>query len=51
MTAHTRTRRVSVPGYYLGRPAALWLAALAQPGYGWFGDWSPLRAWAIWVRV
>jgi hypothetical protein len=25
----TRTRRVSVPAYYLGRPAALWLTALA----------------------
>jgi hypothetical protein len=32
MTTRTRTRRVSTPGYYLGRPAALWLAALApQP--------------------
>ena len=29
MTTHTRIRRVSVPAYYLGRPAALWLAALA----------------------
>jgi hypothetical protein len=29
MTTHTRTRRVSAPAYYLGRPAALWLAALA----------------------
>ena len=26
MTTRTRTRRVSVPAYYLGRPAALWLA-------------------------
>jgi hypothetical protein len=25
----TRTRRVSTPAYYLARPAALWLAALA----------------------
>jgi hypothetical protein len=25
----TRTRRVSAPAYYLGRPAAVWLAALA----------------------
>jgi hypothetical protein len=24
----TRTRRVSAPAYYLGRPATLWLAAL-----------------------
>jgi hypothetical protein len=29
MTTRTCTRRVSVPAYYLGRPAALWLAALA----------------------
>ena len=29
MTIHTRTRRFSAPAYYLGRPAALWLAALA----------------------
>jgi len=29
MTTHTGTRRVSTPAYYLGRPAALWLAALA----------------------
>lgn len=28
MTTHTRTRRISTPAYYLGRPAALWLAAL-----------------------
>ncbi len=33
MTTRTPTRRVSAPAYYLGRPAALWLAALAQrPG-------------------
>jgi hypothetical protein len=32
MTTHTRIRRVSVPAYYLGRPAALWLAALAPRG-------------------
>jgi hypothetical protein len=25
---NTRTRRASTPAYYLGRPAALWLAAL-----------------------
>jgi len=25
----THTRRVSAPAYYLGRPATLWLAALA----------------------
>ena len=24
-----RTRRISAPAYYQGRPAALWLAALA----------------------
>ena len=36
MTTRTRTRRVSAPAYYLGRPAALWLAALARArrGYG-----------------
>jgi hypothetical protein len=27
--SHTHTRRVSVPAYYVGRPATLWLAALA----------------------
>ena len=26
---YTSTRRVSAPAYYLARPAALWLAALA----------------------
>ena len=26
---NTRTRQASVTAYYLGRPAALWLAALA----------------------
>ena len=26
---HARTRRISAPAYYQGRPAALWLAALA----------------------
>jgi hypothetical protein len=26
MTTSTHTRRVSSPAYYLGRPAALWLA-------------------------
>jgi hypothetical protein len=30
MTTRTRTRRVSAPAYYLGRPATLWLAALAR---------------------
>jgi hypothetical protein len=30
MTTSTRTRRVSSPAYYLGRPAALWLAAYAR---------------------
>ena len=35
MTTSTRTRRVSSPAYYLGRPAALWLAAFARrPGPG-----------------
>jgi hypothetical protein len=29
MTTHTRIRRFSAPAYYLGRPAALWLTALA----------------------
>ena len=29
MTSHTRTRRADAPAYYLGRPAAFWLAALA----------------------
>jgi len=29
MATHTRTRSVSAPAYYLGRPAVLWLAALA----------------------
>ena len=29
MTTRTPTRRVSTPAYYQGRPAALWLAALA----------------------
>lgn len=29
MTTRTRIRRVSAPAYYLGRPATLWLAALA----------------------
>ena len=30
MTTSTRTRRGSSPAYYLGRPAALWLAAYAR---------------------
>jgi len=35
MTTTTRTRRGSSPAYYLGRPAALWLAAYARrPGPG-----------------
>jgi hypothetical protein len=35
MTTSTRTRRGSSPAYYLGRPAALWLAAYARrPGPG-----------------
>jgi len=29
MTTTTRTRQASVPAYYLGRPAAVWLAASA----------------------
>jgi hypothetical protein len=29
MTTTTRTRPASLPAYYLGRPAAFWLAALA----------------------
>ena len=29
MTTHTRTRQTGVTAYYLGRPAAFWLAALA----------------------
>jgi hypothetical protein len=27
MTSNVRIRRVSSPAYYLGRPAALWVAA------------------------
>jgi hypothetical protein len=35
MTTSTRIRRGSSPAYYLGRPAALWLAAYARrPGPG-----------------
>jgi hypothetical protein len=30
MTTQTRTRPVQAPAYYLGRPAAFWLAALAR---------------------
>ena len=30
MTTFTPARRASTPAYYLGRPAALWLAALAS---------------------
>ena len=30
MTTPTPTRRISAPAYYLGRPAALWQAALAS---------------------
>jgi hypothetical protein len=29
MTSNVHIRRVSSPAYYLGRPAALWLAAFA----------------------
>jgi len=29
MTTNSRTRPVSTPAYYLGRPAAFWLAASA----------------------
>ena len=29
MTTHTRTRPAYAPAYYLSRPAAFWLAALA----------------------
>jgi hypothetical protein len=31
MTTYTSTRRTNAPAYYLGRPAAQWLAALAPP--------------------
>ena len=35
MNTSTRIRRASSPAYYLGRPAALWLAAFARrPGPG-----------------
>jgi hypothetical protein len=35
MTTSTRIRRINSPAYYLGRPAALWLAAFARrPGPG-----------------
>ena len=34
MTTHARTRRVSSPAYYLGRPAALWLSAFSRPPAG-----------------
>jgi hypothetical protein len=30
MTTQTRTRPVKAPAYYLGRPAAFWLAASAR---------------------
>ena len=41
MTTSTRTRRVNSPAYYLGRPAALWLAAFARrPGPGTAGRTS-----------
>jgi hypothetical protein len=30
MTTPTPARRISTPAYYLGRPAALWQAALAS---------------------
>ena len=29
MTSNVQIRRVNSPAYYLGRPAALWLAAFA----------------------
>jgi hypothetical protein len=29
MTTNTNTRRTGITAYYLGRPAAFWLAALA----------------------
>jgi hypothetical protein len=29
MTAHARTRPVTAPAYYLGRPAAFWLTVFA----------------------
>jgi hypothetical protein len=31
MTTTTRTRQAGVTAYYLGRPAAVWLAASAPP--------------------
>jgi len=34
MTTPTPTRRISTPAYYLGRPAALWQAALASRSTG-----------------
>ena len=37
MTARIRERRPSTPAYYLGRPAGLWLAALA-PRHGATGS-------------
>ena len=30
----TRSRRVSVPAYYLGRPASLWLSVTTGPRRG-----------------
>ena len=37
MTNRIRERRPSTPAYYLGRPAGLWLAALA-PRHGATGS-------------
>ena len=31
MTTHTRTRPVSAPPYYQGRPAVFWLAVFTPP--------------------
>jgi hypothetical protein len=30
MTVHTRTRQIGATRYYLGRPAAFWLNAMAS---------------------
>ena len=34
MTTTTRTRQAGVTAYYLGRPAAFWLTALAPRRHG-----------------
>jgi len=31
MTVRTRTRQVSAPAYYLGRPASLWIGVTSSP--------------------